>query len=217
MNGYFPLTLEGRHVRLEPLTAAHAEALVAAASQSRATYQFTGVPSDLASAHTYIDRALTEAGLGNGCPFATVDRRDGRVVGSTRFAFAERWVWPGAATSTAWDAVEIGFTWLAQSAQRTAINTEAKLLMLTHAFEVWQVKRVNLKTDERNARSRANIERIGGKLDGILRAHMPAFDGGLRSTAIYSLLQSEWPDNRVRLAGKLRGATDKSLTQTPCT
>lgn len=101
------------------------------------------------------------------------------------------------------DAIEIGWTWLAPSAQRTPVNTEAKHLMLALAFERWKVHRVTLKTDERNARSRANIERIGGKLDGILRAHMPASDGGVRNTAIYSIVASEWPVVAKRLDGFL--------------
>jgi RimJ/RimL family protein N-acetyltransferase len=115
------------------------------------------------------------------------------VVGSTRFGNIERW------SSDAIDAVEIGWTWLAASAQRTAVNTEAKILMLDHAFGVWRVKRVTLKTDARNARSRAAIARIGGKLDGILRAHMPAADGGVRDSAVFSILAAEWPAHRARL------------------
>ena len=101
--------------------------------------------------------------------------------------------------------MEIGWTWLAADAQRTAINTEAKLLMLGHAFEAWRVRRVNLRTDSRNLRSRAAIERLGAKLDGILRAHMPASDGGVRDTATYSLLATEWPQAKERLAGRLAG------------
>jgi RimJ/RimL family protein N-acetyltransferase len=97
------------------------------------------------------------------------------------------------------DAVEIGWTWLAASAQRTGINTEAKRLMLGHAFEVWEVHRVTLKTDARNQRSRAAIERLGAKLDGLLRGHMPAYDGEVRTSAVYSIVRDEWPAVRVRL------------------
>src|SRR5207302_6292315 len=125
----------------------------------------------------WIDLALAEAARGQAVPFATVDKERGRVVGSTRFANLERWQWvhpPVEPRALGPDAVEIGWTWLAQSAQRTYVNTEAKLLMLTHAFEVWRVRRVTFKTDARNARSRANIERVGARLDGIWRAHMPA-------------------------------------------
>ena len=101
------------------------------------------------------------------------------------------------------DAVEIGSTWLAPSAQRTAINTHAKLLMLTHAFEAWAVLRVTLKTDARNLRSRAAIERIGARFDGVLRAHMPAFDGGVRDTAFYSIVAVEWPELRRALLDRV--------------
>lgn len=205
MEPLFPLTLEGRHVRLEPLSAQHRDALLAAASEGRATYTFTGVPADVEGAERYIRAALAEAERGAACPFATVDRASGRVVGSTRFGAIERWAWPAPQPPPAGpDAVEIGWTWLAESAQRTALNTEAKLLMLAHAFEVWRVRRVTLKTDARNARSRANIERVGARLDGVLRAHMPAYDGGVRDSAVYSLLTDEWPTARARLLARLR-------------
>jgi len=204
MKPVFPVTLEGRYVRLEPLSAPHRDALLAAANEDRATYTFTGVPRDIEGAERYIRAALDDAERGQACPFATVDAGSGRVVGSTRFGSIERWTWPAPQPPRDGpDAVEIGWTWLARSAQRTAINTEAKLLMLTHAFEVWAVRRVTLKTDERNARSRGNIERVGGTLDGILRAHMPAFDGGVRNSAVYSLLADEWPARKARLVARL--------------
>ena len=205
----FPLLLDGRFVRLEPLAHAHVEALAAAAAESRATYSLTRVPDGVAAAERYVADALAEAERGAHVPFATVDKVRGRVVGSTRF-YVERWSWPGAPVEPlprGPDAVEIGSTWLAASAQRTYVNTEAKLLMLSHAFDVWRVRRVMLKTDARNARSRANIERIGARLDGILRASMPSFDGGVRDTAYFSILPSEWPPARARLQAALaRGA-----------
>lgn len=202
----YPLTLDGEAVRLDPLTLDHVDALCAAAGESRDTYGLTNVPPDRAGMARYIDAALLDARAGVAVPFATVDKRRGRVVGSTRFGNLERWSWPTppAEPPAGPEAVEIGWTWLAASAQRSHVNTEAKWLMLTHAFEVWRVRRVTLKTDERNARSRANIERIGGRLDGILRAHMPAYDGGVRSSAVYSILSSEWPAVRQRLAARLR-------------
>ena len=101
--------------------------------------------------------------------------------------------------------VEIGWTWLAAAAQRTPINTEAKLLMLTHAFETWRVHAVKLNTDARNARSRAAIERIGARFDGVLRAHRPASDGGIRDTAAFSLLEAEWPAAKRHLLARLGG------------
>jgi len=125
------------------------------------------------------------------------------VVGSTRFGNLERWT----RGEDRIDAVEIGWTWLTPSAQRTVVNTEAKLLMLGHAFESWRVHRVTLKTDARNARSRAAIERLGAKLDGLLRAHMPATDDTLRTSAVYSILAGEWPEVRARLIARLEAAT----------
>ena len=118
----------------------------------------------------------------------------------------ERWKWTDAGNPLQRrrpefaDALEIGSTWLAKPAQRTAVNTHAKLLMLTHAFEVWEVRRVMLKTDARNVRSRNAIERLGAKFDGVLRAHMPAFDGGVRDTAFYSIVATEWPTVKAALA-----------------
>lgn len=207
----YPLTLEGHGARLEPLSISHVGALVVAASEARITYGLTQVPDGPEAMKRYIEHALAEAESGNAVPFATVDLVRARVVGSTRFCAIERWSWPGPPSPPVPrgpDAVEIGWTWLAESAQRTHVNTAAKLLMLTHAFETWRVRRVNLKTDARNTRSRANIERVGAKLDGILRAHKPASDGGVRDSAMYSLLASEWPNARARLTSRLRPPED---------
>jgi RimJ/RimL family protein N-acetyltransferase len=201
-----PVTLAGRRVRLEPLSLDHVPALVAAASESRATYGFTFVPVDAAAMAGYVRVALADQERGLAIPFATVDREDDHVVGSTRFGNIERWLsQPAAAApppSAVPHAVEIGWTWLAARAQRTAVNTEAKLLMLGHAFDEWGVERVSLRTDARNLRSRAAIERLGARLDGVLRAHMPAYDGGVRDTACYSILRSEWPEVKARLAAR---------------
>jgi N-acetyltransferase len=201
-------TLEGRHVRLEPLALEHVPSLVAAASISRETYRLTRVPGDDREMQRYVAEALDARDAGTAVPFATVRRNDGRVSGTTRFGHLEYWTWPdgsGKKPPDAPDAAEIGWTWLASDAQRTAINTEAKLLMLSYAFETWRVRRVNLRTDARNVRSRTAIERLGAKLDGILRAHMPAYDGsGIRDTATYSLLDSEWPEARSRLGARLQ-------------
>jgi RimJ/RimL family protein N-acetyltransferase len=198
----FPLTLDGRRVRLEALSLGHLEPLLAAADESRATYNLTHVPADAAAMRAWIDFALAEGARGQAVPFATVDKERRRVVGSTRFGNLERWQWvhpPVEPRALGPDAVEIGWTWLAAGAQRTYVNTEAKLLMLTHAFEVWRVRRVTFKTDARNARSRANIERAGARLDGIWRGHMPAADGGVRDSAVFSILSAEWPAVRERL------------------
>jgi N-acetyltransferase len=201
------VVLAGPHVRLEPLTLAHIPGLVdASTTGSRQTFGWTHVPVDEAAMRRYVETALGDR---RAVAFATV--ADGRVVGSTRFCNIEHWDWlpgspqqrpPGHA-----DAVEIGWTWLAASAQRTSVNTEAKLLMLGHAFEVWEVRRVTLKTDHRNARSRAAIERLGAKLEGLLRANQPAVDDTPRTSALYSILPEEWPEIRARLEDRLQRAT----------
>ncbi len=204
MDPVTPVTLEGRVVRLEPLGLAHVEPLLRAAQVDRSTFGLTNVPATLEAMHTLVADAMALQARGEGLPFATVDRVRGVVVGSTRFATFERWRWPpGVAPAEPLplgpDAVEIGWTWLSQPAQRTAINPEAKLLMLTHAFEAWRVRKVVLKTDRRNARSRAAIERIGAKFDGVLRAHMPAYDGGVRDSAFFSIVASEWSGAKAAL------------------
>jgi RimJ/RimL family protein N-acetyltransferase len=207
MDALFPLTLDGKRVRLEPLSHDHVDGLVAAAAGPRDTFGLTQVPDGAEAMRRYVDEALADAARGNAVPFATVDKARGRVVGSTRFGNIEHWKWPMAPVPPlprAPDAVEIGWTWLAVDAQRTHVNTEAKLLMIDHAFDVWGIRRLTLKTDARNARSRANIERVGCTFDGVLRAHGPAWDGGIRNTAFYSMLASEWPAARARLVARLR-------------
>lgn len=203
-----PITLEGQIVRLEPLTMEHLPVLLALANLE--DYPFTSVPHSESGMRDYIQTALEAQAHGKAVPFVTVDRRSGKIVGSTRFANLEFWTWPEGsplARSGQPDAVEIGWTWLAPFAQRSGVNTEAKLLQLTHAFEVWQALRVTIKTDARNTRSRLAIERLGAKLDGILRAHMPAADGGIRHSAVYSILAEEWPAVKTNLRSRLaRGA-----------
>jgi RimJ/RimL family protein N-acetyltransferase len=203
-----PVTLEGRFVRLEPLAPSHTEPLLQAASADRATYAFTRVPASLEAMRAYVDEALDLQARDEALPFATLDSRQSTVVGTTRFASIEFWKWaPGVTPKPPCpagpDSVEIGWTWLAASAQRTAINTEAKLLMLTQAFETWGVRKVMLKTDRRNSRSRSAIQRIGGTLDGVLRSHMPAYDGEVRDTALFSILSAEWPAAKAKLQTRL--------------
>ena len=202
-----PVTLDGRWVRLEPLTLAHAAGLLAAASGSRETYAFTLVPGTAAETDAYIATALAEQEAGRTLPFATVDRVRGVVVGCTRLFNIEFWPWPpGNANQRGADrpdVVEIGWTWLAAVAQRTPINTEAKLLMLAHAFDDWRVHRVSLMTDARNQRSRSAITRLGARFDGVLRAARPASDGAIRDTAAFSILEAEWPAVRANLEARL--------------
>ena len=206
MTGPAPVVLAGRHVRLEPLTPAHAPRLGAAGAGDRSTFGLTSVPDDAASAAAYIAALLADAGAGSALPFATL-LPDGEVVGATRFLGLEYWPVGDPRPPGVPVVAEIGGTWLAPKVQRTAVNTEAKLLMLTHAFETWRVLRVSLKTDARNARSRAAIQRLGARFDGVLRAHSPAADGGLRDTAFFSILSGEWPDMRDRLRRRLEAAS----------
>ena len=202
------VTLEGRRVLLEPLSLEHIPDLVQAANQSRETYTFTNVPADAASMGRYVETALAGRDSGIMLPFATIDRKAERAVGSTRFLNVEFWTWPVGNPQQRGknlpDVVEIGATWLASGAQRTGINTEAKLLMLTLAFETWLVHRVSLQTDARNERSRIAIERLGAQLDGVIRAARVAFDGAVRDSAVFSILDSEWPAVKVQLAALLR-------------
>jgi N-acetyltransferase len=202
-----PVVLEGRHVRLEPLELGHADALLAVARGPRETYGFTTVPADEPAMLRYIETALRDQEAGRTLPFATLARATGRAVGSTRFLNIEFWPWPPGNPNQRGedrpDAVEIGATWLGAAAQRTAINTEAKLLMLTHAFEEWRAHRVSLMTDARNERSRDAILRLGARFDGVLRAARPAPEGEIRDTAAFSILESEWPMVRRRLQSRL--------------
>jgi RimJ/RimL family protein N-acetyltransferase len=199
-----PATLQGRHVRLEPLTIGHAHALAAAGAGPRETYAFTFVPHGLAETEAYIGTALAEQDAGKSMPFATIRVADNCLVGTTRFGNIEHWPWAdGSPHQRIVDSCEIGWTWLAADAQRSAINTEAKYLMFSHAFESWNTHRLQLKTDERNWRSRNAIERVGAKFEGILRSVQPASDGNVRSTAFFSITAEEWPAVKAALEVKL--------------
>jgi RimJ/RimL family protein N-acetyltransferase len=204
----FPI-LTGAHVRLEPLSRAHLDGLVAAAAVDPELYQWSAVPAGRDAVSRYIETALAWREAGTAVPFATVRIADGVVIGSTRFFDIESWPWPEghAGHSRPYpDVCEIGYTWLTRDAIRTAANTEAKLLMLTHAFEVWQVLRVCLHTDARNQRSQAAIERIGGKFEGVLRGHRLASDFTPRDSYRYSIIAAEWPELKQRLAQRPRAA-----------
>jgi len=206
-----PFTLDGTYVRLEPLSESHIGPLVEAAAEDRSNYQWTYTPDGPEEMRAYVRDALDKVASGAHVAFTTVHKGGGpggadRVVGATRFCEIALWQWPPGATHQRHgvpDVVDIGFTWLAGSAQRTPVNTEAKLLMMTHAFEVWRVHRVALQTDVRNKRSWAAIERIGGQLDGIMRADRPGSDDTVRTSARFSIVASEWPDVKARLAARL--------------
>jgi len=192
--------LRGQTVTLRPLTAADAGALAAAASESRQEFVYTRVPDGVEEAQHYIEAALADCEAGRRVPFAIVWHD--RVVGATSYLDLQRWRWPAGSPLQRTDypdAVEIGSTWLAASAQRTRCNTEAKYLLLSHAFDVWRVHRVSLKTDERNAKSRRAIERLGAIAEGVRRADMAGQDGSVRNSAYYSIVRAEWPDVRRKL------------------
>src|SRR5439155_13335095 len=194
------IVLRGRTVTLRLLSLADATALAMAASESRDQYVYTRVPDGVEDAKRYIETALADHEIGRRIPFAIIWHD--RIVGSTSYLDIQQWRWPPGSPLQRTDypdSVEIGSTWLAASAQRTRCNTEAKYLLLSHAFEVWRVHRVCLKTDERNARSRRAIERLGAAFEGVRRADMPAQDGSVRSSAYYSIVPAEWPAVRKRL------------------
>ncbi|CAL9462258.1 GNAT family N-acetyltransferase [Streptomyces sp. enrichment culture] len=197
--------LEGTLVRLEPLGHQHAADLAVAAEEDRGTYDFTSVPR-ADEVGSYIDAHLATAATGRLAPYAQVSRATGRAIGATAYWEPRSWL-----TDDALDAVEVGFTWLARSTQGTGINAEAKLLLFRHAFEVWGVSRVDLKTDARNERSRAAIEKTGARFEGVLRnwsrSWAPGEEGRLRDSAIYSITAAEWPGCEERLARRVRSAT----------
>jgi RimJ/RimL family protein N-acetyltransferase len=196
------LILTGDHVELVPLAPEHADELLAAASVDRSSYGFTEVPADVEHMARYIENLLDKRRAGTDLPFAQRRLADGRLVGCTRYLEIRRW--RGRAEP---DEVEIGGTWLGADAQRSAVNTEAKLLLLTQAFEGWHVDRVAIATDARNHRSRTAIERLGASLEGIVRHHRPSLvpgeAGRPRDTALFSIIDDEWPAVRQTLVDRL--------------
>ena len=195
-------TLEGRHVRLEPLEPRHVDALAEASAADPSLYKWSAVPVGHAATRAYVETALAWREARTSIPFAVVRLTDGETIGSTRFFDMERWAWPAGherAGRDVPDVCEIGYTWYTRSAIRTAANSEAKLLMLTHAFETWKMLRVCLHTDERNGRSRAAMERLGCRFEGILRSHRLAVDGIARNSARFSIVAAEWPEVKDRL------------------
>jgi N-acetyltransferase len=188
-----PVTLEGRHVRLVPLTLEHVPALWEAANDPDIWRWTLNHPQSEDDIRRYVEAALAKRAAGGGLPFATLEAGSGRVIGSTRY---HNWEPPH-------PRVEIGYTWITRSWQRTPVNTEAKYLMLRHAFETLGLARVELRTDALNARSRAAIVRIGGVEEGTLRRHMINDAGRIRDTVYFSILDDEWPRVKLRLEEKL--------------
>lgn len=200
-----PVELRGKSVWLQPLNRAHVAPLRAIAAGPRETFEWALVPRPEA-VEAYVETALALVEKRQALVFATC-LPSGELVGCTRLFDLQRWVWPEKVDPRPFadvlDAAEIGYTWLSPRVQRTLVNTEAKLLMLRHAFEEWKCFRVTLKTDERNERSRRAIERLGAHFDGVLRAFQPAIDGRPRNTAYYTILATEWPSVKSRLLSGL--------------
>lgn len=188
-----PISLEGRHVRLEPLEHGHLPGLVAVGLTGDIFRWMPRVVRTADDMQALVELALRERAAATALPFATIEHASGRVVGSTQFM----------AIDTTHRRVEIGGTWIATAWQRTAINTEAKLLMLRHAFEVWGCNRVEFKTDALNARSRAAILRLGATEEGTFRNHMIADGGRLRDSVYFSITHQEWPQIRTALHARL--------------
>ena len=185
-------------MRLEPLTAAHADGLVAAVSDGRLwELWYTFVP-DPANVGGYIEKALAGQSAGHMLPWAVRELTDGKIVGSTRFHDIIPEV----------DRVEIGYTWYAKSWQRTHVNTACKLLIFSHAFETVGCQVVGLRTDNFNFASQRAIEALGAKKDCVIRHHYARRDGSVRDTVMYSILATEWPDVKRHLEIRLRRAGD---------
>ena len=196
-----PITLTGRHVQLEPLALEHVDGLVAAATVDRQSYDYTEVPGDEAAMRTYIEKLLAERDEARLFPFAQRRLDTGELAGCTRYMDL-KW-WRGRRRP---DELEIGGTWLASTAQRTAINTEAKYLLLSHAFETIGVWRVAICTDARNERSRTAILRIGATFEGVLRNHRMRYNTPRpepRDSAVYSITDDEWPAVKQLLEQRL--------------
>jgi RimJ/RimL family protein N-acetyltransferase len=188
-----PVALEGHHVRLEPLMKAHLAGLAQVGLDEEL---WRWIPTQVRTAEemaAYIETALEEQKRGVSLPLAILEKATGRVIGSTRYGNIDR----------LHHRVEIGWTWVAREWQRTAMNTEAKYLLLRHAFETLGCIRVELKTDSLNEKSRAAILRIGAKQEGIFRNHMITTSGRIRHTVYFSIVDSEWPETKARLETRL--------------
>ncbi|MGD0570610.1 MAG: GNAT family protein [Candidatus Sulfotelmatobacter sp.] len=198
MNITTPITLEGSCVRLEPIRHEHADIFWEIAKADLDAI-FRWIPYRMQTREDFqhlVEKAFEEQEAGQSVVFATVDRGSGRVIGSTRFMNIDR----------SNRRVEIGSTWIVPAWQRTAVNTEAKYLMLRHAFEEWQCIRVELKTDALNQKSRNAILRIGAKEEGTLRRHVITWTGRLRDSVYFSILDTEWLEVKAALEQKLRPA-----------
>jgi N-acetyltransferase len=198
LNIVLPLTLEGAAVGLEPVRREHAQQFWEVAKNDLDDI-FRWIPYSMTTLEDFqklIDKAFDEQERGESVVFATVERRSGRAIGSTRFMNIDR----------VNRRVEIGSTWIAPAWQRTPVNTEAKYLMLRHAFELWGCMRVELKTDALNQKSRNAILRIGAKEEGTLRRHLLTWTGRVRDTVYFSILDHEWAEVKAKLEGRMSGS-----------
>jgi len=196
------VTLEGRFVTLTPLTLDDVPGLVHAASGDRSTFTWSLIPDNLEGMRAVVQRLLGDQESRTAVPFVTRLRDTGEIVGMTRFLLLRWWFerpYP--------DGAEIGGTFLSAPRQRTPCNTEAKFLMMSHAFDVWDVRRLDLKSDARNERSRRAMERLGANFEGVLRNWQPSQvdgeEGQTRDSSMYSILPSEWPAIKARLLERL--------------
>lgn len=199
-------SLHGRHIDLVPIDLSMAAELATAAAIDRSSYRYTFVPDGEEAAAAYLSRLIAERDADQTVPFAHRRRPTGQLIGCTRFM--ELRSWRGLPDP---DEVEIGGTWLHAGHQRSPVNTEAKLLMLTHAFETWKVFRVAVATDERNERSQQAITRLGATFEGVLRNHRGSWvteEGGQpRNTALFAITDDDWPAIKQRLTDRLNGTT----------
>lgn len=189
-----PVTLQGRVVRLEPLALAHVPGLARVGLDPELWRWIPTQVADAAQMQAWVQTALAEQTAGTSLPFAIISQASGEAIGSTRYMNIV----------PAHRRLEIGSTWLSTAAQRSGANTEAKLLLLTHAFEALKAIRVELKTDALNSKSRAAIARIGGIEEGIFRRHVICASGRVRDTVYFSMLDNEWPSVKMRLFSMLR-------------
>jgi RimJ/RimL family protein N-acetyltransferase len=188
-----PVTLDGTHVRLEPLSLAHHADLAKVGLDEDLVGLTQAYPPTPEGLRTYIQTALTWQANGTAVPFAVISKAAGRAIGSTRYANIDK----------ANRRLEIGWTWYGRAFQRTSVNTETKYLLLQHAFETLGCIRVEFKTDVLNERSRRALLRIGAKEEGVFRRHMILADGRVRDTVYFSIIDSEWPALKAQLAQKL--------------
>ena len=191
-----PIILEGEYVRLEPLRIEFLEKLCEVGLEASIWRWTTANVKTESDMRNYMETALDEHSRGVSLPFVTIEKKSGKIVGSTRFGGIDREN----------RRVEIGWTWINPNWQRTAINTEAKFLMLRHAFETWKCIRVELKTDVLNEKSRKAILRLGAKEEGVLRRHLITDAGRFRDTVYFSIIDTEWEDVKSNLLSRLKNS-----------